>query len=51
MRKLFLILAISVAIAVLYGADSRAAPGDTGSGSLFANAPDQIERPRVRPPA
>ena len=31
MRKLFLILVISVAIAILYGADTRAAPWNSGA--------------------
>ena len=35
MRKLFFILVISVAIAILYGADSRAASGDCGAESGF----------------
>ena len=35
MRKLFFILVISVAIAILYGADSRAGPVRCGAESGF----------------
>lgn len=54
MRKFFLILAISVAIAVLYGADTRAAPGNSGGGNVIAVGviaigPDPAERARGLP--
>ena len=42
MRKLFLILAISVAIAILYGADTRAAQGNSGGDGLLSTEPDRL---------
>lgn len=45
MRKFFLILAISVAIAILYGADTRAAPGYSCGGLLLTELDRLTERP------
>lgn len=42
MRKFFVILAISVAIAILYGADTRAAPGKSGGAGLILAESDRL---------
>ena len=39
MRKLLLILAISAAIAILYGADTHAEPEDFGGGLVLPTEP------------